>query len=103
MDIDPKYEEAVKEMEDIGFKWDGSRWTYPHVDDLSPQRRLSVIDVGDLMYELLRKIQLAAGINAARIDGLAETWEIETGYIHRHIRPSEGPPPKFKIVRGPTE
>ena len=82
---DDKHRDAVAILEQIGYRWNDGAWELPHVEELAPERRLSIIDIGDLLYE---------GLEAA-----SELWEQETSYGSRHIpRDRPRPRPRFTVV-----
>lgn len=97
-DIDAKHADAVALAEEMGFRWTGTSWEYPHVDELPEARRLSLIDIGDLLYEALAAV---GGVLPPRIAGVTELWETHTSYISRHTGRSTTP--KYKFVPGPRK
>ena len=82
---DEKYRDAVDVLEHVGYRWVDGAWQLPHDDELAPDRKLSLIDIGDLLYR--------------GIAGSDKLWEYETSYASRHIsqRPSR-PRPMLSVV-----
>ena len=93
MDGEKKFRDAVAVLEDVGFQWRGGAWVIHHTEDLPADRRLSLVDVGDKLYE---RLNVADGDAPEAM--LARMWEQQTDYIGRHLSrtPPPGPP---KVLR----
>lgn len=87
---DEKYRDAVDVLEHVGFRWIDGAWELPHADELAPDRKLSLIDIGDLLYK--------------GTAGSTELWEYATSYGARHIpQGSSRPRPTLTVVRRSDE
>jgi hypothetical protein len=87
---DEKYRYAVDVLEHVGYRWIDGAWELPHADELAPDRKLSLIDIADLLYR--------------GVAGSDELWETETSYGSRHIsRGPSRPRPTLTVVSRDNE
>jgi len=92
--LDLKRRDALDLAESLGYRWTGSTWELPHIEDLPAERQLSTMEIADLMCRELISMMPADPESemALRLQWLHEAWDSATGFNARHL-PNRGKKP----------